>query len=135
MLSEQTMPVPHPLKMRKSTAVCKKEEKSKMEGKKRLQYITGNNSENGWQSTSKEQIKSILYCIIAHSLELHWPYLLTTACTEHRAYHQKNQHPAGLPIKECILLLQAEPSSVYPLQARQWLAVGIEREDQFQSPA
>ena len=73
--------------------------------------------------------------IITLSLELHWPYLLTIACKEHQACHQKNQHPADLLVKECILLLQAEPSSVYPQQAQQWPAVRIETADQFQSPA
>lgn len=72
---------------------------------------------------------------IAHSIEHLRPCLLTIACKEHRACHQKNQHPADLPIEECILLLQAEPSSVYPQQAQQWLAIVIETEDQFQSPA
>lgn len=62
------------------------------------------------------------------------PYLLTIACKEHQACHQKSLRPIDLPIKVYTLLLQAEPSSVYPLQAQQSLATETGTADQFQLP-
>lgn len=66
---------------------------------------------------------------------LHKPYPLTIACKEHQACHQKILHPIDLPTKVYILLLQAEPSSVYPLQAPQLLAKETGTADRFQLPA
>lgn len=65
---------------------------------------------------------------------IHIPYLLTIACKEHQACHQRTLHPTDLPIVVCTLLLQVEPSSVYPLQAQQLLAIEIGTAGQFQSP-
>lgn len=70
-----------------------------------------------------------------NNLQFHKPYLLTTACKVYQAYHQKTAHPIDLPIKVYTLWLQAEPSSAYPLQVQQLLAIETGTADQFQSPA
>lgn len=63
------------------------------------------------------------------------PCLLTIACKERQVYHQKNPHLIGLTTTECILWVQGEPSSVYPLQAEQWLVRVIVTTNQSQWPA
>lgn len=82
-------------------------------------------------------IKSLIFPIAyqPYKIELDQPYLPTIACKEHQAYHQKTLHLTDLPIMVCTLLLQAEPSNVYPQQAQQWLVAGTGITDQFQSPA
>lgn len=64
--------------------------------------------------------------------EKHKPYPVATACKEHQAHHRKTLYPTDLPTKEYTLLLQVEPSNVYPLQAQQWPVIGIGTIDQFQ---
>ena len=66
------------------------------------------------------------------TISFYKPYHLTIACKEHRFCHRKILHPTDLPIMVCILLLQAELSSVYPLQVQQLLAAGTGKADQFQ---
>lgn len=75
----------------------------------------------------------MLYLAV-NNQNLYRPYPLTIACKEHQACHQKSLHPIDLLIKVYILWLQAEPSSVYPLQAQQSLATETGTADQFQLP-
>lgn len=87
-----------------------------------------------WDRIIKKEAHK-LHRFFSPILKFFAPYLLTIACRVHQVCHRKSQHPTDLPIKVCILLLQAEPSSAYPLQAPLLLAIGTGTADQFQLPA
>nr|ABJ99601.1 NBS-LRR type resistance protein [Beta vulgaris] len=69
------------------------------------------------------------FTLLAAASRIEYTLSATTACIGHQVYHQKIPHPAGLRVKVCILLLQVELSNVYPQQAPQWQARGIETTD------